>query len=89
MKSVTTDAPHAVTAPPKAKRPYQDVSMELAATAGKIMDLRDERRKTSKRINEEIKDLEKRQRELIGELRSDNSVQLDMFFGSHETETEA
>lgn len=86
--SVTSDeAPTAV--PLHAKRDARDIAMELAATAARIMDAKDERRQSSKRLNEEIKDLEKRQRELIGEIRADHSTQLEMFFGSKTEQAEA
>lgn len=59
----------------------RDVLHELAAVSAAILDKRDEKTRAAKRFNLAIKDLEKRQRELIDEVKS-GGTQLAIHFGT-------
>jgi len=59
----------------------RDLAHELAAVSAAILDKKDERTRNAKRINLAIKDLEKRQRELIDEIKA-GGTQLAIHFGT-------
>lgn len=63
--------------------PAMDLKYELAAVSASILDKEDDRRSYCKDINEQIKKLKKRQRELCVEIRSGGS-QLVMHFGTED-----
>lgn len=60
----------------------RDLAYEIAAVSAAILDAREEKTRIAKKLNTDIKALEKRQRTLIEEIRSSGDTQLVMKFGS-------
>jgi hypothetical protein len=78
-----TTNPHAVLTDSDRTVPVsRDLAYEIAAVSAAILDAREEKTRLAKVKNLEIKGLEKRQRELIEEIRSSGDTQLVMKFGS-------
>ena len=63
-------------------RMSRDLTYELAATTAAVLEAREEKTRVAKVFTAEIKKLEKRQKELIVEIRSSGDTQLVMKFGS-------
>lgn len=72
--TVPTDVPHAVPT-------SRDLALEIAAVAAALQDARRDKRAKAQEFTVEIKRLEKRERELIDEIRS-QGTQLSINFGS-------
>lgn len=78
--------PHAVITDSEAidastTRISRDLAYEIAAVSAAILDAREEKTNTAKRLNLRIRELEKRQRELIDQIRT-GGTQLAINFGS-------
>ena len=74
-QAVLTDSSNTV-------RVSRDLAYEIAAVSAAILDAREEKTRVAKKFNTDIKALEKRQRELINEIRSGGDTQLAIRFGS-------
>lgn len=60
----------------------RDLAYEIAACSAAILDTEEEKTRVAKTFTAELKQLKKRQRELIGEIRASGNTQLVMNFGS-------